>query len=58
MILRIDTNAKDILVSEVSDDELILKTLTLLFNKEAYKEYEVYLTTKKEMSRLDATKKD
>lgn len=53
-----DTNAKEILVSEVSDDELILKTLTLLFNKEAYKEYEVYLTTKKEMSRLDATKKD
>lgn len=58
MILRVDTNKKEILVSNVSDDELILKTLVALFDKELYKEYEVYLTSNKHMRKLNATKEN
>jgi len=58
MIIRIDTTKKEMYISDVSDEEIIMKTLLALFDKDAYREYEAFLTTSEYMRSLNATKKD
>jgi len=58
MIIRVDTIKKEMYITDVSDEEIILKTLVALFDKDAYKEYEAFLTTNEYMRSLNATKEN
>lgn len=58
MIIRIDTQKKEMYITDVSDEEVIMKTLVALFDKEVYKEYEAFLTTSEYMRSLNATKEN
>jgi|GEM_PF-3929005 len=58
MIIRIDTQKKEMYITDVSDEEVIMKTLVALFDKEVYKEYEAFLTTSEYMRSLNAAKKN
>lgn len=58
MIIRVDTIKKEMYITDVSDEEIIMKTLVALFDKEVYKEYEAFLTTSEYMRSLNATKEN
>jgi len=58
MVIRVDTVKKEMHISNVSDEEIIIKTLLALFNNEVYKEYESFLTTNEHMRKLNATKEN
>ena len=58
MIIRVNTIKKEMYITDVSDEEIIMKTLVALFDKEVYKEYEAFLTTNEYMRSLNATKEN